>query len=97
MVAATLSASLVATAALSTVAAGSASAAVDGSSVVINEAYLNGGSANAPYLNKFVELYNPTAADIDLTGWSVQYRSATGTGASNGVVPLTGKIKAGGY
>lgn len=97
MVAATLSASLVATAALSTVAAGTASAAVDGSSVVINEAYLNGGSANAPYLNKFVELYNPTAADIDLTGWSVQYRSATGTGASNGVVPLTGKIKAGGY
>ncbi|GAA3223911.1 ExeM/NucH family extracellular endonuclease [Oerskovia jenensis] len=97
MVAATLSASLVATAALSTVAAGTASAAVDGSSVVINEAYLNGGSANAPYLNKFVELYNPTAADIDLTGWSVQYRSATGTGASNGVVPLTGTIKAGGY
>jgi len=97
VVAATLSASLVATAALSTVAAGAASAAVDGSSVVINEAYLNGGSANAPYTHKFVELYNPTAADIDLTGWSVQYRSATGTGASNGVVPLTGTIKAGGY
>jgi 5'-nucleotidase len=97
VVAATLSASLVATAAFSTVAAGAASAAVDGSSVVINEAYLNGGSANAPYLNKFVELYNPTNADIDLSGWSVQYRSATGTGASNGVVPLSGKIKAGGY
>ncbi|MGO2542817.1 MAG: hypothetical protein ACTH8J_16870, partial [Specibacter sp.] len=32
--------------------------------VIINEAYLNGGSANASYKNKFVELYNPTDADI---------------------------------
>ena len=32
--------------------------------VVINEAYVNGGSANAPYLNKFVELHNTTSEPI---------------------------------
>ena len=31
-----------------------------GTDLVINEAYLNGGSAGATYLNRYVELYNPT-------------------------------------
>ncbi|MFC8921132.1 ExeM/NucH family extracellular endonuclease [Cellulosimicrobium sp. NPDC057127] len=106
VVASTLSAALAlplsataATAATSTAGtAGSAlAAAADGSGVVINEAYLSGGSANAPFTTKFVELYNPTAADVALDGWSVQYRSATGTGASNGTVALSGTIEAGGY
>ena len=35
--------------------------------VVISEAYLNGGSAGATYRNKFVELYNPTDAPIDVS------------------------------
>ncbi|MEO8221911.1 MAG: ExeM/NucH family extracellular endonuclease [Specibacter sp.] len=65
--------------------------------VVINEAYLNGGSANSTYKNKFVELYNPTGADISLGGWSLQYRSATGTVAPTGLTALTGTIKANGY
>ena len=98
--AAALSASLVVTMSSTAFAANrpaAVPAAVDGSSVVINEAYLNGGSANAPYTNKFVELYNPTSAAVSLSGWSIQYRSATGTAASNGVVPLTGSIAAGGY
>jgi len=72
-------------------------AAADGTGVVINEAYLSGGSAGAAFKNKFVELYNPTDADITLDGMSVQYRSATGTGNSNGVVALSGVIPAGGY
>lgn len=65
--------------------------------VIINEAYLNGGSANASYKNKFVELYNPTNADIDLAGWSLQYRSATGQAAPSGVATLSGIIKAKDY
>ena len=65
--------------------------------VIINEAYLNGGSANATYKNKYVELYNPTGADINLTGWSLQYRSATGTVAPTGLAPLSGTIKAKDY
>ncbi|MFC9561159.1 ExeM/NucH family extracellular endonuclease [Agromyces sp. NPDC056965] len=72
-------------------------AAVDGSGVVINEVYARGGSANQPFAGKFVELYNPTGAPVSLAGWSLQYRSATSTGASSGVGALTGEIEAGGY
>ncbi|MFB8189747.1 ExeM/NucH family extracellular endonuclease [Microbacterium sp. NPDC055988] len=82
---------------LGTLAAVPATADTTGTGVVINEAYLSGGSAGAAFKNKFVELYNPTSAPITLDGMSLQYRSATGTGASNGVAPLTGVIPAGGH
>ncbi len=65
-----------------------ATAAPDGSGLVINEVYLNGGSAGATYLNKFVELYNPTDAAIDVDGWSVQYRAFSQTGNFSGVIAL---------
>ena len=55
-----------------------AHAAPDGSAVVINELYARGGSANQPYTNKFVELYNPTGQAVSLDGMSLQYRAATG-------------------
>ena len=74
-----------------------ASANTAGTGVVINEAYLNGGSSGATYLNKFVELYNPSDADVSLDGTSIQYRSASGTSNPTGVVALTGTIAAGGY
>ncbi len=74
-----------------------ASASTDGTGIVINEAYLSGGSAGAAYTNKFVELYNPTDADVSLDGLSLQYRSATGSAAFTGVAALTGEIPAGGY
>lgn len=74
-----------------------AAADTTGTGVVINEAYLSGGSAGAAFKNKFVELYNPTSAAITLDGMSLQYRSASGTGAFNGVAALTGEIPAGGY
>jgi 5'-nucleotidase len=85
-----------------TVASASASeaptvAAAETSHVIINEAYVNGGSANASYKNKYVELYNPTSADINLTGWSLQYRSSTGQVAPTGLATLSGTIKANDY
>lgn len=82
-----------------TAAAGPALAAPDagGGGVVINEAYLSGGSANAPYQDKFVELYNGADAPVSLDGWSLQYRSATGTGTTNTSVPLSGSIAAHGH
>ncbi|MCK5892329.1 ExeM/NucH family extracellular endonuclease, partial [Aeromicrobium sp.] len=88
-VAATLTAGLL--------AAVPAQAAPDGSGPVIAELYLSGGSANAPYTHKFVELHNPTDEPVDLTGWSLQYRPATGgsTGTFS-VTPLSGSIPAGG-
>ncbi|WP_258142711.1 lamin tail domain-containing protein [Arthrobacter sp. MYb227] len=69
-----------------------AAAALDATSapqVIINEAYLNGGSANATYKNKYVELYNRTNTDINLSGWSLQYRSASGQVAPTGLAPLS--------
>lgn len=76
-------------------------AAQDGSpaapGIIINEAYLSGGSTNAPFTNKFVELYNPTDAAVSLEGWSLQYRSAGSTAAPTGIGALTGSIPAGGY
>ncbi|MCU6482631.1 lamin tail domain-containing protein, partial [Arthrobacter sp. A2-55] len=70
------------------------------SHVIINEAYLNGGSTGATYKNRFVELYNPTDADISLKGWSLQYRPGTNTGAINisaALDGLSGTIPAKGY
>ena len=74
-----------------------ASANTAGTGVIINEAYLNGGSSGASYLNKFVELYNPTDAAVSLDGTSIQYRSSGGTSNPTGVVALTGTIAAGGH
>lgn len=67
-------------------------AAADGSGVIINEAYTNAGSDNAVFTNKFVELYNPTDEPVSLAGWSIQYRSASGTDAPHRVIPLDGSI-----
>jgi len=74
-------------------------AAPDGSGVVISEAYLKGGSANAPFTNKFVELYNPTTADVSVADWSIQYRSATSTSAptAGNTARLSGVVPAGGH
>ncbi|GAA1939970.1 ExeM/NucH family extracellular endonuclease [Agromyces allii] len=72
-------------------------AATDGSGVVINEVYARGGSANQPFTNKFVELYNPTNSAVSLAGWSVQYRAAASTTASTGVIELSKSIPAKGY
>ncbi len=93
-----LSATLTAGLALAPFAVASpAFAAPAGDDVVISEIYARGGSANQPFTTKFVELFNPTGEAIDLSGYSVQYRSATGTGTPNAVVPLSGAIAAGGH
>lgn len=48
------------------------------STVVISEVYGGGGNSGAPYRNDFVELYNNTDINIDISGWTVHYASATG-------------------
>ncbi|HEX4832417.1 MAG TPA: ExeM/NucH family extracellular endonuclease [Trebonia sp.] len=70
-----------------------------GTGLVISEAYVNGGSAGASYLNKFVELYNPTASAIALAGDTLQYRAPTSTVVPSGsqVFPLTGTVAARGH
>ncbi|MGE0864660.1 MAG: lamin tail domain-containing protein [Vicinamibacterales bacterium] len=68
----------------------------DTTDVVISQVYGGGGNAGAVYTHDFIELFNPTAVSVDLTGWSVQYTSASGAGTWQ-VTPLSGTIAAGGY
>src|SRR6266536_1303899 len=69
--------------------------------VVVSQVYGGGGNTGAPYTNDFIELFNRGAATVSLTGWSVQYASATGTanfGASTAqITDLSGSIAPGQY
>ncbi|MGZ8695243.1 MAG: lamin tail domain-containing protein, partial [Gaiellaceae bacterium] len=72
-----------------------------GTGLVISQVYGGGGNAGATYTHDFVEVFNPTGAAISLTGLSVQYTSAAGTGsfggATNLITPLSGSLGAGRY
>ncbi|GAA3254296.1 ExeM/NucH family extracellular endonuclease [Dactylosporangium siamense] len=70
-----------------------------GTGLVISEAYVNGGSSGASFLNKFVELYNPTSSPVNLTGNTLQYRAPTSTVVPSGaqVFTLTGTVAAHGH
>ncbi|MCL5611926.1 MAG: lamin tail domain-containing protein, partial [Chloroflexi bacterium] len=46
--------------------------------IVISQVYGGGGNSGATYKNDFIELYNPSASSVDVTGWSVQYASSAG-------------------
>lgn len=63
--------------------------------IVISQIYGGGGNSGAPLLNDFIELYNLGLTPVDITGWSVQYASATGS--SWQVTPLVGSLPAGSY
>lgn len=65
--------------------------------VVISQVYGGGGNTGAPYLNDFVVLYNRSTSPVSLTGWALQYASATGTAWSSNKLNLTGTIPAHGY
>lgn len=66
-----------------------------GTGVVINEVYGGGGNNNSHYKADFVELFNPADTPGDLTGWTVQYRSAAGTSVQK--TALSGSIAAHGH
>ena len=66
--------------------------------VVISQYWGSVGSTGASYNSNFVELYNPTSADVNMSGWSVQYKSATSAGTMNVMAfPANSIIKAHGY
>src|SRR5262245_26227149 len=64
--------------------------------VVISQVYGGGGNTNATFTNDYLELYNPTDAIVTVTGWSLQYTSATGTTWTN-IQPIGGTIAPGEY
>ncbi len=48
--------------------------------VVISQVYGGGGNTGATIKNDYIELYNRSNADVNISGWAVQYTSAAGTG-----------------
>jgi predicted extracellular nuclease len=67
-----------------------------GTGLVISEVYGAGGNGTgSSFRSDFIELYNPTNAAIDVQGWSVQYRSTSGSSVGSNITPLTGSVPAG--
>jgi predicted extracellular nuclease len=63
--------------------------------IVISQVYGGGGNSGATLTNDFIEIFNRGVAAVDVTGWSVQYASASGSTWQ--VTALSGVIPAGGY
>jgi DNA/RNA endonuclease G (NUC1) len=64
--------------------------------ITISQVYGGGGNTGATFTNDYVELYNPTASTVTVTGWSLQYASAAGTSWTN-KQPIGGTIGPGEY
>jgi subtilisin-like proprotein convertase family protein len=63
--------------------------------VLISQIYGGGGNSGAPYRNDYVELYNRSSVSVDVSSWTIQYASATGTTWQ--AAALTGSIAPGKY
>jgi 5'-nucleotidase len=67
-----------------------------GTGLVISEVYGAGGNSGAVYNADFVELYNPTASALPLSGLAIHYRSAGG-GSGGTPFGLSGSVPAHGH
>ena len=65
------------------------------STIVISQIYGGGGNVGATLQNDFIELFNRGTVSVDITGWSVQYASSSGS--SWQVTPLSGSMAPGTY
>lgn len=63
------------------------------SDIVISQIYGGGGNSGAPYHNDFIELYNRGTGTVSISGWTVQYASASGSTWST--TALSGSIAPG--
>ncbi|MFF4352738.1 lamin tail domain-containing protein [Streptomyces sp. NPDC001530] len=63
--------------------------------IVISQVYGGGGNSGAPYTHDFIELYNRGTSTVPLSGWTVQYASASGSTWSK--TALSGSIAPGQY
>jgi hypothetical protein len=63
--------------------------------VVVSQVYAGGGNSGASFANDFVELFNRGSTTLDLTSWSIQYASASGTTWQ--VTAVAGSVQPGGY
>jgi hypothetical protein len=67
--------------------------------VVISQIYGGGGNSGATLRNDFVELLNTGNSPVSVSGWCVQYASATGsfTFSNNQKTDLSGTVQPGAY
>jgi len=63
--------------------------------LTISQVYGGGGNSGATYINDFIEIYNAGTATVNLSGYAVQYASASGSTWS--VTALTGTIAPGAH
>ena len=63
--------------------------------IVISQLYGGGGNSGATLKNDFIELYNRGSAAVNVTGWTVQYASSTGSSWQK--TTLNGTIDSGKY
>ena len=63
--------------------------------IVISQVYGGGGNSGATYTSDLIELFNRGNTTVNVTGWSVQYASATGSTWQ--VTRLSGSIAPGQY
>ena len=61
--------------------------------IVVSQVYAGGGNAGAPFASDFVELFNRGSTTVNISGWTIQYASASGT--SWQATALTGSIPPG--
>lgn len=71
--------------------------AAPSTTVVISQVYGGGGNNGATFTHDFVELHNISGSEQTITGWTLQYASATNSTNTWSTLPLTGTIPAGGY
>jgi uncharacterized protein len=57
--------------------AGSAMAA--GQALRVSQVYGGGGNAGAQYNQDFIEIFNASSLPVDISGWAVEYASASGS------------------
>ena len=53
-------------------------AAPGNDSLLIHQVFGGGGKSDTPFTHNFIELYNPSSEEVDLTGWRVDYSSTRG-------------------
>lgn len=63
--------------------------------LVISQVYASGGNSGATYANDYVELLNRGSSPVDLSGWTLQYASASST--SWQTTALSGTVQPGRY
>ena len=73
----------------------STSFALGSADLVVSQVYGGGGNSGSKYKNDFIEIFNRGTVAVSVSGWSVQYASATGSSWS--VTPLSGTIQPGHY